>query len=75
MSEKQPYRQFMYHFHFPKNSIDARYISKEDLEWCLDNMEIYAEYTADQLRLLPNFRDDCWVIKKMFKEWFPERLI
>ena len=75
MPDKQPYRQFIYHFHYPRNSIDARNITDEEMDWCLECLAQYNVLKQLNVTKRSNFDRNCETIQKMFKEWFPERLI
>jgi len=69
---REPYKQFMFHFEYPRNSIDARVITDEELKWCLEIYEYCSGPDSPQ-------RSKEWshykTIEKMFELWFPEYLV
>ena len=44
------YKQFMYHFCYPKNSIDARNVSIKDWNWITEQQKRWSEQTKIQKR-------------------------
>lgn len=67
----KPYKQFVFHFNYPMNSIDARNISKKELEWC----RIIKKHNEDSKYYPLPKSNDYHIVMKMFKLWFPEELI
>ena len=68
------YVQFMFHFH-KRDSIDARNITNEELEWCREMRHLsskYEQYYADNLDTFPT---TVKTINTMFELHFPEELI
>jgi hypothetical protein len=62
------YKQFMYHFAYPTNSINALTITETEMEWCRLVLNLNGN-------LALRTSDDGCTIQKMFEEWFPEELI
>lgn len=62
------YKQFMYHFPHPTNSINALTITPEEKEWC--NTILGLNRLSPTVHVM-----ESRTIKKMFNEWFPEELI
>jgi hypothetical protein len=59
------YIQYVYHFHYPMNSVDVRTITSEELEYLtilFDNPDPETEH----------FQETFNTILKMFKDHFPE---
>jgi len=64
------YKQFMFHFQHPVDSIDARVITDVEKAWCRSIYEWHIE------NKLTSYRDeDSCSIEKLFKIWFPEELL
>lgn len=75
--EQKPSR-YVYHFHFPINSIDVRKITEEEMQTCKIILDFYNQdfdpfgyVDFPPGATLENYDR----IKKMFKEHFPEELI
>lgn len=69
----KPYKQFMFHFEYPNPSIDARKITKVEMEWCEDRMKFLLE-NRGRGWLVYNSHD-YKIITKMYNMLLPQYLI
>ncbi len=69
------YQQYMYHFCYPKNSIDVRRITKADRNWCTEQLKRWGKLSDYGKRFSGSLKQDVKFINKMYLEHFPEELI
>lgn len=74
---REPYKQFMFHFQFPNNSIDARDVSPAEMQWAKGIYEQTGNWikVAEASNGTHTTSSDYKTIKKMFEMWFPEELL
>lgn len=75
MKKREPYKQFMFHFH-GRNSIDARNMNEEEKEFVLMSYKVavrksYGSHLPHYDKLEFNRK----IAKKLLEIWYPEYLI
>jgi len=69
--EREPYKQFMFHFQY-RNSIDARNINEEEMEFILEELNANKNILEKGIR---EFRFNYKSVQKLVSIWMPEYLI
>ncbi len=69
------YKKFMYHFHYPKNSIDTRNITEQDWYWIHETRKLYNTRIKQNKHNSVKITQDYKIINEMLQEHHPELLL